>query len=88
MKRLTRRVDGSLVFPSELVGVPITPDNEYMYALLQRLAAYEGTGLEPKDIVALTRHPDFAIADYYKSLGLTMERITELAQADREDGAE
>ena len=34
--------------------------------------------------MALTRHPDFAIADYYKSLGLTMERITELAQADRE----
>lgn len=84
MKRLTRRVDGSVVFPSELVGVTITPDNEYMYALLQRLAAYEDTGLEPKDIVALTRHPDFAIADYYKSLGLTMERITELAQADRD----
>lgn len=41
MKRLTRRVDGSLVFPSELVGVTITPDNEYMYALLQRLAAIE-----------------------------------------------
>lgn len=88
MKRLTRRVDGSVVFPSELVGVTITPDNEYMYALLQHLAAYEDTGLEPKDIVALTRHPDFAIADYYKSLGLTMERITELAEADREDGTE
>lgn len=52
------------------------------------LQAYKATGLEPKDIVALTRHPDFAIADYYKSLGLTMERITELAQADREDGTE
>lgn len=49
----------------------------------KRLAAYEDTGLEPEDIVALTRHPDFAIADYYKSLGLTMERIAELAQADR-----
>lgn len=41
MKRLTRRVDGSVVFPSELVGVTITPDNEYMYALLQHLAAIE-----------------------------------------------
>lgn len=48
------------------------------------LKRYEDTGLEPEGIVALTRHPDFAIADYYKSLGLTMERITELAQADRD----
>lgn len=48
------------------------------------LKRYEDTGLEPEGIVALTRHPDFAIADYYKSLGLTMERITELAQADKE----
>lgn len=59
-------------------------DTEYSGKAVDRLAAYEDTGLEPKDIVALTRHPDFAIADYYKSLGLTMERITELAQADRE----
>lgn len=57
---------------------------KFMGNAIDRLAAYEDTGLEPKDIVALTRHPDFAIADYYKSLGLTMERITELAQADRE----
>lgn len=59
-------------------------DTEYSGEAADRLAAYEATGLEPEDIVALTRHPDFAIADYYKSLGLTMERITELAQADQE----
>ena len=59
-------------------------DTEYSGEAADRLAAYEATGLEPEDIVALTRHPDFAIADYYKSLGLTMERITELAQADKE----
>lgn len=59
-------------------------DTEYSGEAVDRLAAYEDTGLEPKDIVALIRSPDWAIADYYKSLGLTMERITELAQADRE----
>lgn len=59
-------------------------DTEYSGEAVDRFAAYEATGLEPEDIVALTRHPDFAIADYYKSLGLTMERITELAQADKE----
>ena len=59
-------------------------DTEYSGEAVDRFAAYEATGLEPEEIVALTRHPDFAIADYYKSLGLTMERITELAQADKE----
>ena len=47
MERLTRRVDGKLVFPTELVGVTLAPDNEYIYTLLHRLAAYEDTGMEP-----------------------------------------
>ena len=83
MKRLTRRVDGSVVFPSELVGVTITPDNEYMYALLQHLAAYEETGLEPEDIKrAFNEAAVLKLAG--QALGITPDRLRELAQADRE----
>ena len=50
MERLTKRIDGSLVFPSELIGVMMTPSNDAMYQILTRLAAYEDTGLEPEEI--------------------------------------
>ena len=95
MKRLTRRVDGSVVFPSELVGVTITPDNEYMYALLQHLAAYEDTGLEPKEVTDFDRliklyleaglDKQFVLACIEATkAGMTVDRLRELAQADRE----
>ena len=41
MKRLTNKIDGSVVFPSEMVGVSMTPDNQAMYNILMRLAAIE-----------------------------------------------
>ena len=50
MNRLTKRIDGSLVFPSELIGIMMTPSNDAMYQILTRLAAYEDTGLEPEEI--------------------------------------
>lgn len=50
MERLTKRVDGSLVFPSELIGIMMTPSNDAMYQILTRLAAYEDTGPEPEDL--------------------------------------
>lgn len=95
MKRLTRRVDGSVVFPSELVGVTITPDNEYMYALLQRLAAYEDTGLEPEEVADFDRliklyleaglDKQFVLACIEATkAGMTIDRLHELAQADKE----
>ena len=46
MERLTKRIDGGLVFPNELIGVMMTPSNDAMYQILTRLAAYEDTGLE------------------------------------------
>ena len=48
MERLTRKVDGKIVFPSELVGVTLTPDNVVLHELLCRLADYEDTGLTPE----------------------------------------
>ena len=53
MERLTKKLDGSVVFPKELVGVTVTPDNSAMCALLCRLAAYEDTGLMPEEIKEL-----------------------------------
>ena len=50
MERLTKRIDGRLVFPSELIGVMMTPSNDTMFQILTRLAAYEDTGLEPEDL--------------------------------------
>lgn len=85
MKRLTRRVDGSVVFPSELVGVTITPDNEYMYALLQHLAAYEDTGLEPGEIEKIKHDvEDGYLKSTARRYGIDVSRLRELAQADRE----
>ena len=53
MERITRRIGSSVVFPNELLGVSLAPDNAYMYKLLTRLAAYEDTGLEPEEIMGL-----------------------------------
>ena len=50
MDRLTKRIDGGLVFPNELIGVMMTPSNDTMCQILTRLAAYEDTGLEPEDL--------------------------------------
>lgn len=50
MERLTKVIGGRVVFPTELVGVTLSPDNEVMYKILHRLAAYEDTGLEPEEI--------------------------------------
>lgn len=89
MKRLTRRVDGSVVFPSELVGVTITPDNEYMYALLQHLAAYEDTGLYPEEIERIKQDvEDGYLKSTARRYGIDVSRLRELAEADREDGTE
>ena len=50
MERLTKRINGGLVFPNELIGVMMTPSNDTMCQILTRLAAYEDTGLEPEEI--------------------------------------
>ena len=50
MERLTKRIDGRLVFPNELIGVMMTPSNDTMCRILTRLAAYEDTGLEPENM--------------------------------------
>lgn len=53
MERLTKRIDGSLVFPNKLIGAMMTPSNDAMYQILTRLASYEDTGLDPDEIIGL-----------------------------------
>lgn len=55
MERLTKKIDSCTVFPEELVGVTLVPDNPIMCKMLLRLAAYEDTGLMPGDIEELLK---------------------------------
>lgn len=82
MERLTKRIDGSLVFPNKLIGVMMTPSNDAMYQILTRLAAYEDTGLEPEDVRRLQKD--------WTSLIMTidemgcMPHLCELYEAEKE----
>ena len=40
-QRITKKVGNHVVFPPELVGVTISPDNELMHQILAKLAKYE-----------------------------------------------
>ncbi len=53
MERLTKKIDRCTVFPEELVGVTLVPDNPIMGKLLLRLAAYEDIGYTPEEIAKL-----------------------------------
>lgn len=53
MERLTKKINRCTVFPEELVGVTLVPDNPIMGKLLLRLAAYEDIGYTPEEIAKL-----------------------------------
>lgn len=79
MNRLTKRIGGSVIFPENIVGVPMTPDNDTVYAILNKLAAYEDTGLTPEVCANYKTFEDECI-----SKGVTFSRIVELMNADAE----
>lgn len=62
-------------------------DTEYSGEAVDRLAAYEGTGLEPEEILSAVDMAKIACAlhelNAYKELG-SIDRLRELAQADRD----
>lgn len=95
MKRLTKIIDGGVVFPRELVGIALTPDNDYMHKLLKRLAAYEDTGLTPEKVAEYqhlcetyveagldSKFVQFCI-DATQN-GLSLEGLCKLAQAEQD----
>ena len=85
MERLTKRIDGRLVFPSELIGVMMTPSNDTMFQILTRLAAYEDTGLEPEEIndMALEVATLKTIESMYDGLG-NPDHLRDILQAEKD----
>ena len=65
MERLTKRIDGRLVFPNELIGVMMTPSNDTMCRILTRLAAYEDSGLEPEEIKEFAEDVAYQFGYYF-----------------------
>ena len=65
MERLTKRIDGRLVFPNELIGVMMTPSNDTMCQILTRLAAYEDTCLEPEEIKGFAEDVAYQFGYYF-----------------------
>lgn len=85
MERLTKKIDSYTVFPEELIGVALVPDNPIMCKMLLRLAAYEDTGLTPESVEALKLSMmGKAISEITEFNGLPIDRLKELAAADRE----
>lgn len=80
MERLTKRLDGSIIFPAELLGVTLLPDNETMCKLLTRLAAYEDSGMEPEKVVFLKR----VVEDAFSDKPEFTEHLRELLRAERD----
>lgn len=77
MERLTRRsADGRACFKPHLYG-------QMNKDVCDRLAAYEDTGLEPEDLKRAFNE-DAVLKLAGQALGITPERLRELAQADRE----
>ena len=58
-------------------------DTEYSGAWVDRLAAYEDTGLEPEDLKRVFNE-DAVLKLAGQALGVSADRLRELAQADRE----
>ena len=87
MKRLTGRRDGR----AYIVGCPDFTLPKIVGLIIQqtvdRLAAYESTGLEPEEIISAIDMAKIACAlhelNAYKELG-SIDRLRELAQADRD----
>ena len=81
MERLTKRIDGSLVFPNELIGVMMTPSNETMCQILNRLSAYEDTGLEPEEI---KKHEAAYNECLTRTYGPFKQKISQWLQAEQD----
>ena len=99
MKRLTYRLEDqygnptdSIILESDLISLN---SSENVKRVLSRLAAYEDTGLEPEEVAAFDRlatlyveaglDKNFVLACIEATkAGMTIDRLRELAEADRE----
>lgn len=82
MERLTKKIDSCTVFPEELVGETLVPDNPIMCKMLLRLAAYEDTEREPEEVTALQKDWSDPCTVIGECGGI--DRLRELAKADED----
>lgn len=82
MERLTKKIDRCTVFPEELVGVTLVPDNPIMCKLLLRLAAYEDTGYTPEEIAKLQGDLIQRSAELLKTREKLKEHYNSISQLD------
>lgn len=95
MKRMTKRSEyGMVKYNHDSDGHGIVWDS----MILDRLAAYEDTGLEPEEIVSLVKGElkdatvdigttayDLVVSNVFeKRYGITLDRMCELAEADKD----
>ena len=102
MERLTKRIDRSVYYTKGKYEETLPSECEIrdVRNILYRLAAYEDTGLEPKEVEGVRcgailwcnafihekekREHDTQVAEEIEALGLSPDRLRELAQADKE----
>ena len=91
MDRLTKRdIDGCLIHPWSFNGINGSYDiwdEELMEKQIDRLAAYEDTGLEPQDIISAVDMGKIACAlhelNAYKDIG-PIDHLRDLLQAEQD----
>lgn len=90
MERLTKRINGVVVYvgtknPFSTGQIPCEVDSAGVREMMYRLAAYEDTGLHPESVEALKLSMmGKAISEITEFDGLTIDRLRELADADKD----
>lgn len=85
MERMTvKRKDGRWAIENNDNAKPMEQMSK-LSAALDRLAAYEDTGLEPEEVQCMVENAESRLLLYFeKQYGIGAGRMMELAQADRE----
>lgn len=87
MKRLTRRINGVMVYvgaknPYSTGQIPCEVEPAGVREMMDRLAAYEDTGLEPKEVDKLAKDWSDLCTIVGECGGIS--RLREMAEADKE----
>lgn len=90
MERLTRRINGVVTYvgtknPYSTGQIPCEVDSAGVREMMYRLAAYEDTGLYPESVEAIKLSMmGKAISEITEFDGLPIDRLRELAEADKD----
>lgn len=88
MERLTRRINGVVVYvgaknPYSTGQIPCEVEPAGVREMMDRLAAYEDTGLTPQEVISM--HGEWrAMMSVLNSIGGGYTRLRELAEADKD----